>query len=799
MRNSTGQIHGSGCGKFGLPRWTTALLLAAALPAAARASGVGDVFVIAMENQDFTDPAGSGNQPILGNPAAPFINSLVTPGNPNAADVSYATNYTNAGVGVHPSEPNYIWSEAGTNYNPVSDDTILADTDPSTAAGNVFSATPHLTGLMNAAGISWKNYQEDYQVSGQGPLVSASGVLPGGAANPYNGSDLYNYAAKHNPMAFFPDSATQNVFALGQLSTDLTDNTVGRYNWITPDQYNDMHTKLSAGFKYHGTTYLNDEAEVAQGDNFLSILVPQIESSAAFKNNGVIIIWTDETEGGDSTANDLTEIVISPLAKGNAYAGSVPLSHSSDLKTMQEIFGLGPTYLNNAIPAGEYSVTGGPGTVGSVSTVNDLGDLFQPGVIDPLPAVWSGGVGNWSDATRWTAGVVPTGSTTEVQIETGASAVMLDQDASVGDLVLGTGQSLTINSGRTLTLNGPTTTSVGGALTNNGALVAAALNIGSAGSVDSPAGASISGSGTWTNRGVTVIAGNQSWTAGSVFVNAAGTTTFGSDAGVGGPDLTVVVNAGTVAFGATQHLAALNIGSGGLARVTAGGSAQPPLIVTKTLSVDGTLDVGTGALDIQAGDLQTITSLVVRGFGAPADHWAGPGITSTAAAADTTHLTALGVVQNNQSGGLLYTGANPFDGTVPGPGDILVRYTYFGDANLDGKVDGSDYSLIDAGYESDGALTGWFNGDFNYDGTVDGSDYALIDNAFNNQSAPGVGGTAALVAADPTQIAPPASAVPEPVSIAVIAFARLVPSRRRVAHRRSNTHRLASRSLARQA
>ena len=66
-------------------------------------------------------------------------------------------------------------------------------------------------------------------------------------------------------------------------------------------------------------------------------------------------------------------------------------------------------------------------------------------------------------------------------------------------------------------------------------------------------------------------------------------------------------------------------------------------------------------------------------------------------------------------------------------GDILVKYTYYGDANLDGKVDASDYSRIDNGYLNH--LTGWSNGDFNYDGVINGSDYTLIDNAFNMQGA----------------------------------------------------------------
>ena len=113
-------------------------------------------------------------------------------------------------------------------------------------------------------------------------------------------------------MAFFADTATQNVKQISQLSADLAGNAVGRYNWITPNQYNDMHSALTGGFTYHGTAYTGDQAAVAQGDSFLSIVVPQIEASSAFKNNGAIVIWNDETEGGDTTTFADTEIVISP-------------------------------------------------------------------------------------------------------------------------------------------------------------------------------------------------------------------------------------------------------------------------------------------------------------------------------------------------------------------------------------------------------------------------------------------------------------------------------------------------------
>jgi hypothetical protein len=149
-------------------------------------------------------------------------------------------------------------------------------------------------------------------------------------------------------MAFFPDSATKNVYPLTQLAHDLERGRVGAYNWITPDQYNDQHSALNDGFTYNGTLFTGDQAAVAQGDNFLSILVPQIMATRWYKNNGVIVIWWDEAEQADDTAHTLGEIIISPLAKGNAYASNGELNHSSDLKTWEELFGL--PFVNNPIP-----------------------------------------------------------------------------------------------------------------------------------------------------------------------------------------------------------------------------------------------------------------------------------------------------------------------------------------------------------------------------------------------------------------------------------------------------------------
>ena len=89
---------------------------------------------------------------------------------------------------------------------------------------------------------------------------------------------------------------------------------------------------LSNGFTYNGTHYTGDQAAVAQGDNFLSQLIPQLEGTNAFQDgSGMIEIWFDESEGGDTSDFDIPEIIISKDAIGNAFDVTEMLTHSADL------------------------------------------------------------------------------------------------------------------------------------------------------------------------------------------------------------------------------------------------------------------------------------------------------------------------------------------------------------------------------------------------------------------------------------------------------------------------------------
>ena len=61
---------------------------------------------------------------------------------------------------IHPSEPNYIWAEAGTNFGIANDDDPYQDTPP-----NAQTTTQHLSGLLQKAGQTWKSYQEDIDLA----------------------------------------------------------------------------------------------------------------------------------------------------------------------------------------------------------------------------------------------------------------------------------------------------------------------------------------------------------------------------------------------------------------------------------------------------------------------------------------------------------------------------------------------------------------------------------------------------------------------------------------------------------
>src|SRR5579885_2510028 len=135
-----------------------------------------------------------------------------------------------------------------------------------------------------------------------------------------------------------------NIRPFSELASDLQQQTVARYNFITPNLCDDMHDTCAP---------LN--ASVKQGDTWLSQNLPMILNSQAHLNGGIVFITWDEGEGGDGP---IGMIVLSPDAKGGGYTNTIRYTHSSTLRTLQEIFGVTPL-------------------LGDAANVTDLSDLFK--------------------------------------------------------------------------------------------------------------------------------------------------------------------------------------------------------------------------------------------------------------------------------------------------------------------------------------------------------------------------------------------------------------------------------------
>src|SRR5215831_9857172 len=223
-------------------------------------SAIQTVFIVLMENHDWRQ--------ILGNPSARYINDTLLP------QSSYTTQYFNP-PGIHPSLPNYLWLEAGTNFG-IRDDGLPAVHHQSTSK--------HFATLLEAAGYPWKTYQEGID-----------------DVRPYE-----------------------------ELAGDLASGNLAQYIFITSDQCHDMHD--SSGCETPDS--------VRNGDLWLSREMPQILASDYFNAGGALFITWDEGIG--TSDGPIGTIVLSPLAKGKGYNNKTYYSHSSTLRTFQEIFGVKP-------------------------------------------------------------------------------------------------------------------------------------------------------------------------------------------------------------------------------------------------------------------------------------------------------------------------------------------------------------------------------------------------------------------------------------------------------------------------
>jgi phosphatidylinositol-3-phosphatase len=240
------------------------------------------VFIIMMENTSYSS--------LIGNSNAPWINSA-------AKTYGLATNYT--GVS-HPSQPNYIAATSGALNGVTNDNDITID-------------VPNIVDQIEGSGRTWKAYMQSFSLCSK-PTDHACG------------NQLYE--RKHNPFISYQDvqsnpARVAKIVDFSQFSTDLANNSVPAYSWISPDQCHDMHGRAST--PSDPCDFSQVQSLIKTGDTFLSATVGKIMNSRAWTGNSVIFITWDES---DFPFSDVSGCCDAVPGAGGGHVVMITISHS---------------------------------------------------------------------------------------------------------------------------------------------------------------------------------------------------------------------------------------------------------------------------------------------------------------------------------------------------------------------------------------------------------------------------------------------------------------------------------------
>jgi hypothetical protein len=245
----------------------------------------GHVFLLVEENANYSD--------VIGSSKMPYLNSL-------AKQYGLATQYY---ADTHPSIGNYfVWTTGQ----------ILTNDDsqtPLTFAVSVDNAVRELI----ASGNSWKQYAESIPSVG---YLGDDSICCGG-----------HFITHHTPLPYLTDaqmaSQVVNIVPFTQFATDLTNNAMPNYSFITPNGCNDAH-----------------DCSLDVADNWLMTNIDPLIKSPQFQKNGLLVISFDEA-GNDNIngGGRVAAVIISPFAK-SGYQSTTFYQHESVLRLMLEGLGV---------------------------------------------------------------------------------------------------------------------------------------------------------------------------------------------------------------------------------------------------------------------------------------------------------------------------------------------------------------------------------------------------------------------------------------------------------------------------
>ena len=304
------------------------------------------VVVLTEENESASTTWGAGSP-------ATYLNSLRSQG-------VFLPDYYGTG---HVSLDNYVAMVSGQPPQPLTtSDCTTVSLWTCVQGQSVMSSGRNLADQLEAAGISWKSYQDGTTTPCfHGPYAAGDTTPDPDQGDSTTGA--MNYADRHNPFIYFTDvienqprcDAHQRPF--GDLSSDIAAGTVPAFAFITPDTCHDGHDNPCAGQTTGG---------LAAADAWLSSNLPSLLSYLA-ANNGLLVINFDEAStpsaGSAPAPSDLTcascagfglggrtgALLISPRLPQGAVV-TTGYDHYSLLRTVEDNFGISE-HLNLAAAA----------------------------------------------------------------------------------------------------------------------------------------------------------------------------------------------------------------------------------------------------------------------------------------------------------------------------------------------------------------------------------------------------------------------------------------------------------------
>lgn len=266
------------------------------------------VFVIVLENTDYSEVVGNTTY-------APYMNSLFSQG-------ALLTNYT--GV-YHPSDENYLALVGGDTY-----------TQGATYYPNINDPNGHLGDILDAAGLSWKSYEQ-------------------GMGTPCNMTNSYDshFHADDAPWANYTNISGNlsrcqaHLVDISQLAVDLQSSaSTPKLDWVAADNW------YNGEDAYYSTMSINTSLQAQ--DQFLSQYVPMLLNSPAWKNQkSLLVITYDESSKGSwvSSSSTYNSVVTVVLASQNlvkaGYQSSARYNHYNLLRTLEAAMGVGPVTAND--------------------------------------------------------------------------------------------------------------------------------------------------------------------------------------------------------------------------------------------------------------------------------------------------------------------------------------------------------------------------------------------------------------------------------------------------------------------